>query len=665
MEKFNDFIDDNFYGDYHNWVLWCPVIFALGVLSYFKFEYYNLILLLSLLAILLLFVFIFKKNVKVMLILSVFLLFLAGYFRTGSYVKSLMAPTVKYKLGYVKIYGTIEDFSYYQKSNKERKRILVKVDKIEKVKKQNKMERVRNEYTSYFDENGIMHNQPKYVRININNKTYKPKYGDYVEVSANLMPIPKQAFHGAYNVERNFYFQQIGGIGYNGYIKKHSEIENKNIFSKLRNKAYNLREKINNKIIDATNEENGTLLGSFITGIRGRIKEENYNVMTDAGLSHIIAISGLNMAIVMGIVFAAVRRILVQSEYLALNFNIKKFSAIFAIVFGFLYLNITGFPVSANRAYIMSVLFFVGIILDRETDTMRFLAFTALILLFYEPNLIFDVGFQLSFLAVIGLMAGFRTLKEFNINTFTSNKFLKPFYYLFTILMSSIFAEISVLPLLIYSFNSFTPYNLLTNMFAIPLSSIITIPFATFSILLFPFHLEKILLVPASFSLNLILKLSKIVVDLPNSVMLFQSPPIFALSLMIIGFLWFCLWGQKWRYFGVILFILGILFSFFKENPDVIIDRNDKIIIIVSNNKELYISNDKNAYKISAIEKKFGQNKHYKLEEFCKNNNENCLLFVKNVDQIFKNKDIINNFIELNSKYKIFDKDYKILQNIE
>jgi len=597
-------------------------------------------------------------------ILVVFI-FAVGYVRAAVYTKNLASPTVKYKMGYVKIYGVIEDVSYYQKHGNEKKRLIVKVDKIEKYKKPKKDDRIRDNMTPYFAKDGLMHNAPKYLRININNKTYQPKFGDYVEIRANLIPVPKQAFPGAYNIERLFYFQQIGGIAYNGYVYNHHPIENTTLYSKIRNKTYNIRENINNRIIEAIGNKTGAVVGSFITGIRGKIDEEDYNNMTYAGLAHLIAISGLNMAIIMGLVFSLSRRILVQSEHLALKFNIKRISAILAIVAGFLYLSITGFPVSANRAYIMSVLFFIGIILERETDTMRFLCLAAILILFNKPNLVLDPSFQLSFFAVIGLVAGFKFLKEHEIHTYTTNKFLKPFYYLFAVFVSSVITEISITPIAIYHFNNYTPYNMVTNMVAIPLAGFITLPFATLSIFLFPFHLEKILLIPAGWAIGIILKLSKYVVDLPSGVHIVSSPSILGLSFIIFGFLWFALWEQKWRYFGAILFILGIIFSIFKKVPDVIIDKDDKFIVIVAKNGDLYFSKDRNKYKVETIERKLGEIGHKNLIEYCNvvENKKDCIDFVENIDYTFRNEDILENFRDLNRKYKIFDRDFTILLN--
>ena len=663
LDKVNEFIDNNFYNDYHNWILWYPIIFIVGIFTFFQLEYSNYIILFFLLFLLSISLLVSHNNKKIFLLLSVLLTILVGYIRTSIYVNNLKSPIVKYKMGYVKVYGVIEDVFYYQKNKTEKTRIIVKVDKIEKIKKLNSDERERNKYTPYFTKDGVMHNLPKYLRININNKKYIPKFGDYVELKTNLIPVQKQVFPGTYNTERNFYFQQIGGIGYNGYVINHYIPKNTSFFSKIRNKTYNIRENINDKIISITGNEIGPMLGSFITGIRGKINDYNYKTMTNAGLAHLIAISGLNMAIVMGLSFAITRRILVESEYLTLRFNIKIISAVIAIIFGFLYLSITGFPVSANRAYIMSTLFFIGIILEREIDTMRFLALSCIILLFKEPSLVFNSGFQLSFLAVIGLIAGFKILKDYKIKTFTTNIFLKPFYYIFATFMSTIFVEIAILPISIYSFNTYTPYNIITNMFAIPITSFITLPLITLSIFLIPFHLEKYLIKPASYSLNIVLNFSKYIVKLPYSSLIIASPPLISVLFMIFGVLWISIWEQKWRYFGIILFVIGLTLSFFKKTPDIIIDRNDKFIILISKDNELFISKNKNKYKISIIKKKLGYKDYKQLENYCKNNDENCNNFVNNINYIFRNKDYINNLIELNDKYPIFNNDYNVLLN--
>lgn len=652
LNKINDFINESFFNDYHNWILWCPVLFSCGILLYFRLKYFNLILFLSVSLFLCLLFLVFKNKEEFKIFLIAIFIIFVGYFRISYYTNSIKAPTIKYKMGRVIIKGTVDELTYYQKNNKTKKRIIVKVEDIVRNKKLEKDVRIEEKYTPYWDKDGKMQNLPKYIRININNKKYQPKFGDYVEVEANLIPIQKQVIPGAYNLEREFYYRQIGGIAYNGFIKEHENRQTNNLYESFKNKAYNIRENINNRIINAIGEEYGVLVGSFITGIRGKISSQDYDDMTYAGLVHLIAISGLNMAIIMGFIFWIVRRILVQSEYLTLNFDIKKISAIFAIIFGFLYLSITGFPVSANRAYIMACLFFIGILIDREIDTMRFLAFSAILILFFEPQLVLNPAFQLSFFAVIGLIGGFKFLQQHNVKMWTTNLWLKPIFYIYGTIISSIITEISVSPLVIYHFNNWTLYNIFANLIAIPLTSFITLPFATISILLFPLNLEKILLIPAGWTIGFVLKISKYIVSLPHAIFIISSPSLLGLSLIIFGFLWFMLWEQKWRYFGIFLFILGIILSPFKQKINVIIDKTDEFIIIID--KNIYFSYTRNDYKKSVITKKFGYKNYRNLKEY----NENL---DNNIEYIFRNKDYIDNFLELNKRYKIFNKDYNIL----
>ena len=680
INKFNDFIDSCFFNDYTNWILWIPIIFTVGILTYFRFTYYNVYVLIITIILSIAFIILFNisSNLTFKIISIIFITLISGYTRTGYYVNKINTPKIKEKMGYNIIYGVIDGVDYYQNKGEDKKRIIVKVDKIKRYnsKNENKNKKIYNntrknkkwkyikKYNSNYDKNGFMINPPKYLRININNKTYKPKNGDYIEVKATLIPIPKKAFAGAYDPERYFYFQQIGGIGYNGYISYHEDRKEDNIFDKFKNASYNNREKINNRIIDAVGEKTGSIIGSFITGIKGRIEKEDYENMSYAGLTHLIAISGLNMAIIMGLIFISIRFILVNSEYCALNYDIKKISSIFAIVVGFLYLSITGYPVSANRAYLMSLLFFFGILIDRETDTMRFLAFVAMLILFDSPQLVFDAGFQLSFLAVLGLISGFKLLKKYEITFYSNKLYLKPILYMINILVSSIFAEISVLPLVIYHFNIYSSYSLLSNLIAIPITNFITLPFATFSIFLIPFNLEKYLLIPASWSVKIILNLSNYISTLPNYYRAVESPNLLGLSLMIIGFIWFCLWEEKWRYLGIILFVLGVLISPFKSYPDLIVDRENKFIVIIANNN-LYFSNNNNKYKTSIIKRKFGKKHHKYIKEYCNKHydKEKCILFINNIKEIFKDDKIIQNIKEMNNKYNIFDKEFKLLIN--
>jgi competence protein ComEC len=310
----------------------------------------------------------------------------------------------------------------------------------------------------------------------------------------------------------------------------------------------------------------------------------------------------MNMAISMGLIFMFFRRILIEIPNIY-KYDIRKFCAILAIVSGGFYLCITGFPVSAVRAYIMTLLYFVGILLDKQADSMRFLCFSAFILLLKEPNLILNIGFQLSFLAVLGLMSLFNLIK-----IYTNNIYLKPLFYIINLITTTLIAELYILPLSIYHFNSYNLYSILANSLAIPLTTFIIIPFITISVFLFPFGLEKYGLIPVDYGIDLLLSIAK---SISNHNILVSFQPLYAILTIIFGLLWFSLWEERWRYYGFLVVFIGILCCIFYKQPTYYFDERDDLEVFIKNN-EIYFSNDKNKFKNKTIMKKFGK-KEYKI----------------------------------------------------
>lgn len=622
IKNLNHKIDENFFNDYHQWILWTPVIFSLGVLLYFALKLYNINILCLLLLIQLLVLFFIRKKTNYALSFGVILIGFLGYFRTGYYTEKLKSPLINYRMGSGIIHGIVSDIGYYEKNGEMRKRVTVEVDKVMKF-------------------NRPMKNPPKNIRVNLSDKKYSPKYGDKIVIKANIMPNAKQLFRSSYNFERENYFKQIGGIGTNGYVEKYESGKNT-----IRSTLYNFRDNLSERIINATDSPSSPVIASFITGITGKIAKENINNMRYSGLAHLLAISGMHMMIIMGLFFASIRRILVSSEYLALNYNIKKISAAATLIVGFSYLCMTGFPVSAVRAFVMSALYFSGIIIDRQPDTLRFLIIAAFILIVDKPNLILNPSFQMSFMAVLGLASGFKFFREHGINFFTSNLYFKPLFYIKSILFSSLIVEVCITPIAIYHFNNYTPYNLITNFVAIPLVGFVSIPLVAISILLMPLGLEKFALIPACWTMDIVLNISKYVSNLKYGYFIFTSPDEISISFIILGLLWFLLWREKWRYFGIILFLSGVVFAIFKTTLDVIIDKEDKIVAILKN-REIYFSSDKNEYKVDVIKTKMGK-KDYKI------------ISDMNFSEVFKDENIVENFIEFEKKYGVFNNDYVI-----
>jgi hypothetical protein len=84
---------------------------------------------------------------------------------------------------------------------------------------------------------------------------------------------------------------------------------------------------------------------------------------------------------------------------------------------------------------------------------------------------------------------------------------------------------------------------------------------------------------------------------------------------MLIGFLWFTLWEQKWRFFGVAVFFVGIFISIITPRPNIILDLRDNLVVVQDIKGDVYVNRDKNKFKVEVIQKKMGANKHFLMKE--------------------------------------------------
>ncbi len=144
---------------------------------------------------------------------------------------------------------------------------------------------------------------------------------------------------------------------------------------------------------------------ALITGERGAIPEDLLDAIRDAGLAHLLAISGLHMAVMGGSIYLGVRFFLACVPGLALRLPIRLVAALFGIAGAASYLLISGASAATQRAFIMLVLVMLALMLGRPLLTLRNVALAALVILLASPHLVIEPGFQMSFAAVAALVS--------------------------------------------------------------------------------------------------------------------------------------------------------------------------------------------------------------------------------------------------------------------
>jgi competence protein ComEC len=230
--------------------------------------------------------------------------------------------------------------------------------------------------------------------------------GDYVALQARLLPPSRAVLPGGYDFARDAYFSGVGAVGSTlGAITALPPPRE----ASWRQRFFAAIDRARNRValrVDAIiGGDEGAIAAAMVTGKRDFLSNDAKDLIREAGIFHIITISGLQMTLVAGIFFVVARRLLALSPTLALRYPIKKWAAGVAMIGSALYDVATGSRVGTERALIMTLIVLGAVILDRRALTMRNLALAVLAIVALEPEAILGVSFQLSFAAVGALVA--------------------------------------------------------------------------------------------------------------------------------------------------------------------------------------------------------------------------------------------------------------------
>lgn len=204
-----------------------------------------------------------------------------------------------------------------------------------------------------------------------------------------------------------------------------------------------IKNKINEKIFLLYNDEDAGLLSAMTTGDKSNLSQKIRKMFSDSGISHILAISGLHLSILGLGLFELLRK----------KISIRT-SAIVTTIFIIFYGILIDASATSVRAIFMLLLRFISLSIGRTYDTKNALALAAIMLLFYNPYVLFNAGFQFSFIAIYSL----NLYDTSNIN----NKILK-------IIIPSIVLQLFILPITIFHYFKYPTYSILLNFIVIPL----------------------------------------------------------------------------------------------------------------------------------------------------------------------------------------------------
>lgn len=426
-----------------------------------------------------------------------------------------------------------------------------------------------------------------------------PEAGSTIFVTAMLFPVSGPFLPGMADYGRAAYLRGIGASGFTYRVKQISPSSDDLTASHY---VERLRSALNIYILARVDGPAGPVATSLYIGKRDNLPPDIYALFQKSGLAHLLAISGLHMALFCMSLYGLLRLLLLPAEA-RFRLSAHKVAAFLAIIAGFAYLLIAGMPTSAVRAWGMAVLILFAVIIDRRALTLRTLALIAILLLLWRPSFLFQTAFQLSFSATFAIIAAHAHVLRFIPR---SGRFLGGFSFLVNLLISSLAAGIATMPFIAFYFAMFTPWSLLANLLAVPLMALL-MPLGFIAFLVDGMGLSLGLIALYEAGITLLIAIAKLFSDLPASGIWIKPPALDSLVLWGLGICLLLAGGKYGFRAGIITLSLFGWLWVSAPIPDILqIPSNKARITILNSDEDLLSTAGLSDFWLSVIQKRVG-----------------------------------------------------------
>jgi competence protein ComEC len=409
--------------------------------------------------------------------------------------------------------------------------------------------------------------------------------GDFVELKARLLPPSRAALPGGYDFARDAFFAGVGAVGSTlGPIRILPPPGDATLSQRFDAAIDHARNRLALRVNAIIGGDEGAIAAAMVTGKRDFLSTDAKDLIREAGIFHIITISGLQMTLVAGIVFVVARRLLALSPTLALSYPIKKWAAVVAMAGALLYDVATGSRVGTERALIMTLIVLGAVIMDRRALTMRNLAFAVLAVVAIEPEAILGVSFQLSFAAVAALVAVMEAriaARDIDPDPFVPKRGDGPkpgflaahlFERPLALLFATAFATSATASFMAYHFHDLSPYVLIGNPLTLTVIEFFAVPGALLGAALYPLGLDAPVWLYVGAGIKFILWVARFIADAPGSTLHLRAFAPYALPFLALAVISATVW-RTWtfRLSAVPLALIGLIGATHGPRYDVIV----------------------------------------------------------------------------------------------
>jgi len=288
------------------------------------------------------------------------------------------------------------------------------------------------------------------------NRYINLNYGDNIEINGN---IEKPEVFNNFDYPAFLSRQGIFYVSYYPNIILLPELGTKTIKFGFLHLIYNIKNNMRYSVNKYLPEPNASLILATTLGDDFGLDSELNIGLVKSGLRHIVAVSGLHMTIILGVLFLF---------FIILGLK-RNYATIVALMFLLFYVVLTGMPFSAIRASIMGGILFLGFLIGRPSNTINALIISAIAIILWQNTAWQEISFQLSFLAILGILLFF----SFFQNIF--KKISKIPKFSIDILSITMAVLILIWPILSYNFGEFSIIAPISNVLVLPILPILMI----------------------------------------------------------------------------------------------------------------------------------------------------------------------------------------------
>lgn len=406
------------------------------------------------------------------------------------------------------------------------------------------------------------------IRLNLPLKQDRVELRDgaTLRLRARMVPPAAPMLPGGYDFSRSAWFSGIAATG--SVLGEVTVVDPGQGGGVLRSAQQALSRHVRAKIAGSA----GSIASALASGDRGAIAEADEAAMRDAGLTHLLSVSGLHVSAVVAAAYVLALRLLALFPWLALRARLPLVAAGTGAFAGIAYTLLTGAQVPTIRSCIGTLLVLAALAIGREPLSMRMIAIAAFVVLLFWPEALVGPSFQMSFAAVIAIVALHASAPMRAFNAPREQSWLaKGLRNLAGLLLTGGVIELALMPIGLFHFHRAGVYGALANVVAIPLTTLATMPLIAVALLFDAVGAGAPFWWLAGKSIELLLGLAHWTASMPGAVTMMPAMGRGAFAMFILGGLWLAMWQSSARVLGLVPALVGLAMLTQLRAPDLLI----------------------------------------------------------------------------------------------